>query len=129
MMFCVAYSDFRDKRVVNVPDPAIKGNASGTIDTLSETSSLKRFIPNIISIAIMKITIEPAIANDDTSSPIIRSSSSPANKNKIMISKATIDAFPDCRWPALFRNVINIGMDPSISMIANNIIVTDKIWL
>ena len=46
-MFWVAYSDFRDRRVVSVPDPAINGNASGTIDALSGTSSLKKFIPKI----------------------------------------------------------------------------------
>ena len=129
MMFCVAYSDFKDNRVVKVPDPAIKGNASGTIDTLSETSSLKRFMPRIISIAIIKITIDPAIANEDTSRPIIRSNSSPANRNKIIMSKATIEAFPDCRWPALFRRLIKMGIDPRISMIAKSIIVTERIWL
>ena len=35
IMFCVANSDFRERRVVSDPAPAIKGNASGITDAVS----------------------------------------------------------------------------------------------
>ena len=54
------------------------GKLCGTMDAVSGISSLKSVIPNIISIAMIKITREPAMANEETSSPIILSSSSPA---------------------------------------------------
>ena len=64
MIFCVSYSLFNDKRVVMVPAPAIIGKARGTMETESGISSLKKLAPNTISSAIIKITKEPAMAND-----------------------------------------------------------------
>lgn len=78
-----------------VPAPAMRGKASGTMDTVSGISSLKNFTPSTISIAIIKITSEPAIANEDTSSPIISNSPFPANKNKIINTNTAILAFSD----------------------------------
>ena len=55
--------DLRSK-VVNVPAPAINGNAIGTIEAVFEESSLLNFNPNIISKARMNKINEPAMAND-----------------------------------------------------------------
>jgi hypothetical protein len=40
-MFAKSYSALSVRIVVNVPAPAIKGNATGTIDAVSGVSSLK----------------------------------------------------------------------------------------
>ena len=78
-----------------VPAPAIIGKARGTIETESGISSLKKLTPKTISKAIKKITKEPAMANDFTSTPIIPNKDSPMNKKAIIKIKATIDAFSD----------------------------------
>ncbi len=96
IMFCVAYSDLRDRRVVSVPEPAINGKANGTIEALSAASSRNKLIPKIISIAIMNITIEPAMAKDEISRPMILSISSPINRKRIINKRATKEAFSDC---------------------------------
>ncbi len=94
-MFNVAYSALRDNNVVIVPAPAISGKANGTIETASGISSLKKLIPNTISIAMIKITIEPAIANDERSKPMICNNPSPKNKKSNINTKETKDAFSD----------------------------------
>jgi hypothetical protein len=40
-----------------------------------------------------------------------------------------MDAFSDWIWPTLFLNEITTGMEPSISMMANRIIETERICL
>lgn len=128
MMFWVAYSVFSDNSVVIVPAPAISGNASGTIETVSGVSpSLNMLNPRTISIAIKKITTEPAIAKDCTSSPIIFNKVSPAKRNTIISTVATSAAFSDWMCPAFLLSSITTGMDPRISMIANKTIDVDKI--
>ena len=59
------------------------------------SSALKRCIPNIISIAIINITSEPAIANDATSRPIMSSIFSPTIKKAIMSTNTATLAFSD----------------------------------
>ena len=101
-----------------VPAPAINGNASGTIETVSGASSLNIVNPKTISMANANITNEPAIANDCTSTPITFNKVLPANKKMIISTVATIDAFSDCMCPAFFLKSIIIGIDPSMSMMA-----------
>ena len=59
-MFAKSYSALRVRIVVNVPAPAIKGNAIGTIDAVSGVSSRKSVIPNINSSEIKNIIKDPA---------------------------------------------------------------------
>ncbi len=112
-----------------VPAPAIIGKARGTIDTESGISSLKKFTPSTISKAIKKMTKEPAMAKDLTSTPIIPNNFSPTNKKAIINTKATTVAFSDCICPAFVLSWITTGMAPTISMIAKRIIVTESISL
>ncbi len=129
MIFCVSYSLFRERRVVMVPAPAMIGKARGTMETESGISSLKKFTPRTISKAMKKITSDPAMANDLTSTPMMASNCSPKNRKSIIKMEATIEAFSDCICPALVRNCITTGMAPMISMMAKRIIVTERISL
>ena len=128
-IFCVSYSVFNDNKVVMVPAPAIKGKASGTIETVSGASSLNMVNPKTISIAIKKITNEPAIAKDSTSNPITFNKDSPRKRNKIIKPVATKEAFSDSICPAFLRNSMITGMAPSMSIMANKTIEVDRIWL
>ncbi|MNI46806.1 hypothetical protein D3C73_1012880 [compost metagenome] len=78
-----------------VPAPAISGKARGTIDTVSGASSLKMVRPKTISMAIKKITKEPAMAKDSTSRPITFNSDSPRKRKRIIKPAATSEAFSD----------------------------------
>lgn len=51
IILTVWYCDFKDSKVVIVPAPAIKGKAIGTIEAVSDSSSLYKRIPKIISSA------------------------------------------------------------------------------
>lgn len=130
IIFTVAYSAFKDKRVVIVPAPAIRGNASGIMEMVSGISSLKKLMPNTISIAMIKITIEPAMANEETSKPMICNSASPKNKKSNINDNDTNVAFSDCICPPALRlkSIIN-GIEPKISMMAKSTIVTERISL
>ncbi len=83
--------DFKDNNVVKVPAPAIKGKAIGTtsLTFLACLTGLKSSMFKIISIAIKKITIAPAIEKDFKSIPINFNIPSPVNK-KINIIKVEI---------------------------------------
>lgn len=129
MMFCSIYSARKDNNVVNEPAPAINGNANGTMESVSGISSLKKLTPRTISIAIINITNDPAMAKDDISRPMMFNISSPRKRNEIMMSNETQLAFADCMCPDFLRNSIIMGIEPKISMIANRIIVTDNISL
>ena len=65
------YCDFKEIIVVRVPAPAIKGNAMGTTeaDLVWRWSCLKKLRPNIISMAMIKMMIEPATAKDALFTP------------------------------------------------------------
>ena len=121
-MFAKSYSALRVRIVVNVPAPAIKGNAIGTIDAVSGVSSLKSVIPNISSSEIKNIIKDPATANEFISIPIRVRICSPKNRKAIIIMPATIVAFSDWIWPTDFFNEIMIGILPTISMTAKRII-------
>ena len=74
---------FNDMIVVNVPLPAINGKAIGTIvPDGAFLSGLKNSIPNTISKPKIKMTIEPATANDFISTPRIFKNGFPIKKNK-----------------------------------------------
>ena len=83
-MFAKSYSALRVRIVVNVPAPAIKGNAIGTIDAVSGVSSLKSVIPNINSSEIKNIIKDPATANEFISIPIRVRICSPKNRKAII---------------------------------------------
>lgn len=127
IIFWVAYSALSDKRVVMVPAPAINGKAKGTMDRVEGSSSLKNVTPSIISIAIKNITSEPAMANEEISKPIIFNKPSPENKKTTISTNDTKEAFSDSIFPALVLKSSIIGIAPSISIMANNIMVTDII--
>ena len=128
IIFWVAYSVFSDNKVVMVPAPAINGKARGTIETVSGVSpSLNMLSPKTISMAIQNITSDPAIANEATSKPITLSKVSPAKRNTIMRTVATIEAFSDCICPAFLLSSITTGIEPSISMMAKRTIEVDSI--
>ena len=129
IIFGVSYSDFNERRVVMVPAPAMIGKARGTIELDSGASSLKKFTPSTISSAMKKITNEPAMANDEISSPMMLNKSSPKNKNTIIKIIATIVALPDCICPALFLNCITTGIEPRMSMMAKSTMLTENISL
>ncbi len=76
---------FKEIMVVNVPEPAIKGNAIGTtVAARTSFSLLKSSKPKTISKPKIKITIEPPTANDPTSSPNKFKNGSPMYKKRIM---------------------------------------------
>ena len=62
------------------------------------------------------------MAKDDTSIPKIPSNGLPINKNASSIKKETIVTLPDLTFPDLAFMLIIIGIDPGISIIANNTI-------
>lgn len=67
-----AYSDLSDNKVVNVPAPAIIGNARGTIvEVFGSLCALKISLFNIISNPNKKMTIDPATENEAKSNPIM----------------------------------------------------------
>ena len=70
MILILEYTARKDKMVVIVPAPAIRGNAIGTIDAVLGLSSLYRRMPKIISKARKNNTNEPATANELASIPI-----------------------------------------------------------
>ena len=113
--------------VVNVPEPAINGNAIGT--TVAEEGSesdLKNSRPSTISRPRMNMTIEPATAKDRTSTPKIESSRSPTKRNKIMKIPEMTVALNSRIFPILCCKEIRSGIDPNISITANNVKVTVK---
>ena len=61
-------------------------------------------MPNTISSAKKKSTIAPAIANEEISTPNNPSKEVPANKNTIMMTKATIVALPASIFPPFSFN-------------------------
>ena len=82
-------------------------------------------MPKIISKAKKKIISAPATAKELTSIPIRLRICSPKNKNPIMISPATNEAFSDWIWPTFWRSPITMGILPTMSMTANNTMVQD----
>ena len=118
----------REIKVVNVPDPAIIGNAIGTmLPEVSPSSDLKSSIFKIISNAKRKITKAPANAKEAISIPIKLSNRSPTNRNKIIINPETRVAFSDWICPILDLKPIIIGMEPKISITAKRVSVTVSI--
>ena len=95
IIFIVSNSAFRDSIDVKLPAPAINGNAKGTIEAVSGSSSLKSDIPRIISKAKKKNINDPATAKELTSIPIKFKMDSPTKRKAIIIIPETTDAFSD----------------------------------
>ncbi len=96
MILITWYSARIESREVNVPAPAIIGNAKGTIEAVSGSSSLYKLIPKTISMARKKMMKEPATAKELVSIPMSFKISSPTNKKAIIMTAETIEAFSDC---------------------------------
>ncbi len=118
---------FNDIMVVSVPLPAINGNAIGTtVPDGAPLSDLKNSIPNTISKPKMKITIEPATANDFMSTPSIFRNGLPIKKNKI-IKPPEIKVTFQALMPPIFCFIeISIGTEPTTSITANRVKVSVK---
>lgn len=88
MIFSTAYSARMDSSTVKVPGPAISGKTIGTkVLEPPGASFLNISTPNIISMEIMKITKDPAAANDDTSTLNNLSIKSPTKRNATIMMK------------------------------------------
>jgi len=123
IIFAVEYSALRERSVVNVPVPAIRGKITGT--SVAESvgpSFLNISTPKIISMARTRIIREPATANEDISTPKRESIASPRNRKTIHIIKDVMVALCALMFfPLLFKSKI-IGTDPVISITANKTI-------
>lgn len=128
MILYVLYNDLIDIIVVNVPEPAIIGNAIGTIEPdFALASPLKKSWPKTISNPKIKSTIEPAMANEEISKPNIPKNCCPKNKNANIKMPETPVALEALMCPILFFNEIKTGIEPKTSMTANNANVQVKI--
>ena len=127
MMLMVWYSARNESSVVNEPAPAIKGNAIGTMEVPPGASCLKSSTPKIISNAKKRSTNEPAMANDEISTPNISSKASPIKRNAIRMIKETEVAFRALISPDFFFKSRIIGTEPKISMTAKRTINAEKI--
>ena len=128
-MFCVAKFGLSEISVVSVPEPAISGNATGTI--LPEGvpgSSLKNSTPSTISKPTKKITIEPATAKDLISTPKKPRKPSPTNRKSIIKKPDASVAFPIWISPNRSFKPIKIGTAPSMSITAKSVKLTVNIW-
>ena len=116
---------FNDMIVVNVPLPAINGKAIGTIVPEGAfLSGLKNSIPNTISNPKIKMTIEPATANDFISTPKIFKNGFPIKKNKT-INAPEISVTFHALIPPIFSFIeISIGTEPTTSITANSVKVS-----
>ncbi len=127
-MDTILYSARIESRVLRVPVPAINGNARGITEAvLFEISSFEIFTPKIISKAIMKSKIEPAIAKSPIWIPIISKIEFPTNKKTIIIANETQEAFIASMVPVRSFTPIIMGMEPMMSITANNTMVTLRI--
>ena len=63
----------------------------------------------------------PTIANELISNPINSSILSPMKRNVSMIIAEAIEAFSDSIFPNLLRRSKMIGVEPMISIMANNV--------
>lgn len=123
-----AYSALIDRIAVIVPAPAIIGNAKGTTDALASvaSSSLNNFTPRIISKARNSMINEPATEKDLMSKPRNLKIVSPKNRKAIIIPKETSVA--NSGFTPVFCLMFRIkGIDPVISITANNTIKADPI--
>ena len=118
------YCERIDNKVVNEPAPAISGNTTGVKVASLPVLLLERKISksSTISMAITKIIIEPATANEDISRLNSPKNASPIyikpinNISDIMLAREALTMRPlRCKF-------ITTGRVPMISMIANKTI-------
>ncbi len=116
------------------PAPAISGNARGTIAPfLPGDSCLNSSTPSTISSPRRNTTNEPAIANEEMSTPKIPRRGFPINKKPSIIIKAMIVTFSAFITPVFDLRSSIMGMDPNISIMAkrtmNAAIISTKFTL
>ena len=118
-------------RLVSVPLPASSGKPMGTKlpDLPLSGLVLNRLIPRIISSPMMKMTMEPAMAKELTSSPMSFRKPSPANKKAIISAPANRVVFSGRKCSSLLLMVMIAGTDPTTSMMANRVSDTVSILL
>ena len=110
--------------VVKEPGPAIRGNAKGTIDEPSVSGSLlKKVKPKTNSNPIKNKISPPAIENEATSIPKKDNALSPVNKNKTIMKKDIRVALRLSIFPNFSLKSNTMGIEPNISITANNVIV------
>lgn len=123
----VKYSALREINVVIAPAPAINGKDRGTIPTDLEASYLKNSCPKTNSSPRIKSTRAPAIAKEERSTPKTPKRGLPANKNKSIITYATRVILKALKSSPDFCLIeMMIGMEPVISITANNTMNTDN---
>ncbi len=111
--------------VVSVPEPAINGNAMGTmVPLLASLSALKNSMPSTISKPNKKMTMEPATAKERMSTPIKFKKGLPMKKNSTIKNPLTKVAFHSLMPPIFSLRLMSMGMLPTMSMTANKVKVT-----
>ena len=115
--------------VVSVPDPANIGKPSGTIlpELPRSGSARNRLIPSTNSMPRIKITIEPATANDCTSTPIRWSIFSPRKRKSTIRQPANKVEIAGCISTDLFFILMMMGTAPITSITAKSVNVTVSI--
>lgn len=126
MAIKIVYTEYTARneiKLVNVPEPASKGKPIGTKLPVFVVSGfdLKICQPSIISNPKIKITIDPATANEPTSTPIMRKMLSPANKNAIIKKPANKTVCNGLNVSIFDLIDIIAGTDPITSIIANKV--------
>src|SRR4030095_5026303 len=101
------------------------GNAIGTtVAAFGSASALKNSTPKTISSPRINITIEPATANDFTSTPSTLRNFSPRKRNNIINPPEISVAFNSLIPPTFSFNDIKRGIEPMISITAKSVKVT-----
>ena len=107
------------------------GKASGTMDAPPEifSSALNSSTPNINSNERNNKMNEPAMAKDAISTPNTPNKPFPTNRKANKVPVATRVALVASILPCFFFKSKIIGIDPGISIIANNTINAEKIFM
>jgi len=127
MILIVSNSARNERRVVKEPAPAISGKAMGTMEAPEGESCLNSSMPNIISNAIITNTNEPAMANEEMSTPNKPKRASPTKRKIIRIVKATDVDRNAFIGPLFFFRSRMIGSEPKMSITANKTIKAEAI--
>ncbi len=127
MMLMESNSARNESMVVKDPAPAIRGKAIGTMLAPAGESCLNMLMPKIISNAITTSTKEPAIANDEMSTPNNPNNGSPKKKNSKRMPSEIKEACIGFIVFPFFLIFIITGIDPRISITAKRTINAERI--
>jgi hypothetical protein len=123
-------SALRERVVVRVPAPAMRGKTIGTIvECPLGPSFLKISTLKVISTPKAMSIKPPAIAKDAKSTPKTFNNPSPKNINSTIKKKEIMEAFPACTFlPVEFKSIM-IGTAPVMSIMAKRTMKAVKICL